>query len=238
LHDNDCRFIIDLIDFFEESHILSTQEANLRDDAQTELALSIRKHAAHWKQRGKFRSIKECDENTRFFHAMASSKLRRNHIRALDIDGVQLVSHEAKATALYEFYTSLLGQAREPSWSFGLGDLYAAAAQVDGPALTACFSEAEIKAALQGMDRASVPRPDGLGPSFYRVAWGTIAPDLMRLFDGFHAGEVDLGSINRAHIVLLPKKDGVLAPGTYRPVSLQNCNMKLVCKALTSRLQA
>jgi hypothetical protein len=60
----------------------------------------------------------------------------------------------------------------------------------------------------------------------------------VRLFDGFHAGEVDLSSINRAHIVLLPKKDGVLSPGAYRPVSLQNCNIKLVCKALTSRLQA
>jgi hypothetical protein len=238
LHDNDCRFIIDLVDFFEESRNLSSQEAALRDDARAELALSIRKQAAHWKQRGKFRAIKECDENTRFFHAMASSKLRRNHIRALDIDGVQVVSHEAKATVLYEFYTSLLGRAREPSWSFELGDLYAAAAQVDGPALTACFSEAEIKVALQGIDRASAPGPDGLGPSFYRAAWGTVAPDLVRLFDGFHAGEVNLSSINRAHIVLLPKKDGVLAPGAYRPVSLQNCNMKLVCKALTSRLQA
>jgi hypothetical protein len=59
----------------------------------------------------------------------------------------------------------------------------------------------------------------------------------VRLFDGFHDGTIDLGSINRAHIVLLPKKDGVLAPGAYRPVSLQNCNMKMVCKALTSRLQ-
>jgi hypothetical protein len=27
-------------------------------------------------------------------------------------------------------------------------------------------------------------------------------------------------------------------PGSYRPVSLQNCSIKSVCKALTSRLQA
>jgi hypothetical protein len=26
----------------------------------------------------------------------------------------------------------------------------------------------------------------------------TVAPDLVRLFDGFHAGEVDLSSINSA----------------------------------------
>jgi hypothetical protein len=236
LHDNGCRFIVDLIDFFEESCALSPQEIALRDDARTELAISIHKEAARWKQRGKFRAIKECDENTRFFHAMASSKLRRNHIRAIDVDGVHLVSHEAKSTALHGFYSGLLGLARKPSSSFELDALYTMVTRVDGQPLVARFTDAEIKAVLEGMDRASTPGPDGLGPSFYRAAWGTVAPDLVRLFDGFHTDTIDLGSINRAHIVLLPKKDVVLAPGAYRPLSLQNCNMKMVCKALTLRL--
>jgi hypothetical protein len=87
------------------------------------------------------------------------------------------------------------------------------------------------------MDRASAPGPDGLGPSFYKAAWDTVAPDLQRLFDAFFSGGADLGSINRAHIILLPKKEGVLSPSSYRPVSLQNCNMKMVCKALTTCLQ-
>jgi hypothetical protein len=42
---------------------------------------------------------------------------------------------------------------------------------------------------------------------------------------------------NTAHVVLLPKHDGVLTPGSFRPVSLQNCNIKVVCKTLTFRLQ-
>jgi hypothetical protein len=87
------------------------------------------------------------------------------------------------------------------------------------------------------MDRGSAPGPDGLGPSFYRTAWAHVAPDLARLFDAFHAGEADLGCINRAHVALLPKACGILAPLSFRPVSLQNCSMKSICKALTSRLQ-
>jgi hypothetical protein len=167
---------------------------------------------------------------------MASSKLRRNHIKAIDVDGVHLVLHEAKATALHGFYSGLLGLAREPSSSFELDALYTVVTRGDGRPLVARFTDAEIKAALEGMDRASTPGPDGLGPSFYRAAWGTVAPDLVRLFNGFPTDTIDLGSINRAHIILLPKKDVVLAPGAYRPVSLQNCNMKMVCKALTLRL--
>jgi hypothetical protein len=41
---------------------------------------------------------------------------------------------------------------------------------------------AEIKKALEGMDRILDPGPKWLGSSFYRAAWGTIFPDIVRLF--------------------------------------------------------
>ncbi|KAK1685445.1 hypothetical protein QYE76_046293 [Lolium multiflorum] len=207
-HDNNCKFVIDLMDFFEESRPLSGSELGLRDEAWASLLLSIRQQAARWKQRGKFRAIKEGDENTRFFHALASSRLRRNHIRVLDVDGVHVVSHDAKAAVLHGFYSNLLGLAQVPEWHFCLRSLYADARPVDEAALVARFGLPEIKAALLGMDRASTPGPNGLGPSFYKAAWGTVAPDLQRLFDAFFSGGADLGSINRAHIILLPKKGG------------------------------
>jgi hypothetical protein len=69
------------------------------------------------------------------------------------------------------------------------------------------------------------------------TAWDHVSPDLVRLFEGFHAGEVELGCLNRAHIALLPKAEGIPGPGSFRPVSLQNCSMKMICKALTTRLQ-
>ena len=88
------------------------------------------------------------------------------------------------------------------------------------------------------MDRTSAPGPDELGPSFYRAAWPTIQPAMLRLFDAVHARHARLGAINRAHVVLLPKAEGVLSPSSFRPVSLENCSVKVVCKTLTSRLQA
>jgi hypothetical protein len=114
-HVNDCRFVIDLMDFFEESRLLSEQEVSLRDEARAQLLHAVQKEATHWKQRGKFRAIREGGKNSKFFHAMASGRMRRNHIRVLDIDGVQIASHEAKAAALHDFYAQLLGLAREPS---------------------------------------------------------------------------------------------------------------------------
>jgi hypothetical protein len=87
------------------------------------------------------------------------------------------------------------------------------------------------------MDRSSAPGPDGLGPGFYRAAWDTIRPGLERLFEAFASRSADLQRLNRAHVILLPKTAGSLTPGSFRPVSLQNCSVRTICKALTTRPQ-
>jgi hypothetical protein len=169
---------------------------------------------------------------------MASQRLRRNQIRSLLVDGGGVfIDHDDKARALHTFYSELLGRARDTSWAFDLDRLYSNTRLVSGPPLVAPFSAADLKTAAFGLDRTSAPGPDGLGPSFFQAAWQHVMPDMLRLADGFHSGCVDLDRINRAHVVLLPKRDGVLPPGAFRPVSLQNCDMKILCKALTSRLQ-
>lgn len=59
----------------------------------------------------------------------------------------------------------------------------------------------------------------------------------MALMEDFHKGEAHLQRINKAYIVLLPKKVGATSPDNFRPVSLQNCVIKLSSKCLSSRLQ-
>ena len=61
------------------------------------------------------------------------------------------------------------------------------------------------------MNPNSAPGPDGLGPGFYKVAWLTVKSDIMTFLEAFHDGTTQLESINRAHIVLLPKKEGAMA---------------------------
>jgi hypothetical protein len=79
---------------------------------------------------------------------------------------------------------------------------------------------------VDGMDRTSAPGPDGLGPSFYRAAWPSVKTAVLRLFSDVHAGTAQLGTINRTHVMLLLKMDGVLSPSSFCPVSLQNSSVK------------
>lgn len=229
--------MIDLLDFWEECRPLSLDEKQLREDARAALAASIRRQSAYWKQRGKCRAVCEGDENTGFFHASASHRRRANMVRVLDVDGAMVMDHAGKAAALLTFYSELLGRARPSVWRFDLEALYRDAPRVDAAALVAPFSSSEIKEAANLLDRTSAPGPDGLGPAFYQAAWSAVAGNLQRLFDAVHDGTADLGAINRAYIALLPKGGGVPTPGAFRPVSLQNGDVKILCRGLTSRLQ-
>jgi hypothetical protein len=92
--------------------MLSAEEFDLRRCAREHLAASVCRVAAHWKQRAKIWVLKEGDSNTRYFHARASQRYRRNHIRLLELDGEVIVGHGEKATTLHSFYSNLLGHAR------------------------------------------------------------------------------------------------------------------------------
>lgn len=47
----------------------------------------------------------------------------------------------------------------------------------------------------------------------------------------------DLERINRSHIVLLPKTADAMSVGAFRPICLQNCDIKIASKLLTTRQQ-
>jgi hypothetical protein len=108
---------------------------------------------------------------------------------------------------------------------------------VDEQSLSRTFSLDEVSSALFAMDINSSPGPDGFGLAFYRTYWQQTKFDLLSFLNSFHDGSVDLNGINRAHLVLHPKKDGANSPDAFRPISLQNCPMKLITKILTIRLR-
>ena len=75
------------------------------------------------------------------------------------------------------------------------------------------------------------------GPSFYKHFWSLLREDVALLFQDFHGGRLDLDVLNRALLVLLPKKEGARTADAFRPISLQNCPMKLFTKVMVNRLK-
>jgi hypothetical protein len=136
-----CKFIIFLLDLFQEDRRLSAGEVALRKHCQEALELDIKECIARWKIRAKCRKLKEGDVNTRYFHARATQRHRRNQINVLEVDGVPIASHAGKTQALTEHLCSILDVAPEVHWDFDVEMLYAGAPRAVGASLIIPFRE-------------------------------------------------------------------------------------------------
>ena len=80
--------------------------------------------------------------------------MRSNSIRVIQVQNVQLTSHDAKVQALTTFFSSIIGTRADTSWDFDITALFNGS-QLPTTALTEPFSEQETKLALLSMDRNS-----------------------------------------------------------------------------------
>ena len=87
---------------------LSSEEFQVRRNAQVALEQAIKARAAYWKQRSKHKAIQEAYSNTAFHHAQATQRLRRNFIRLVRVDGTDIVNHDGKTTALTAFFRAII----------------------------------------------------------------------------------------------------------------------------------
>jgi hypothetical protein len=100
------------------------------------------------------------------------------------------------------------------------------------------FSEDEIWQAIRQMPHDKAPGPDGFTGLFFRKCWQTIQHDIIAAINSIYYLRChDLNLINKANIILLPKKEGAEAITDYRPISLIHAVTKIVTKVLALRLQ-
>jgi len=234
--EHEIKLLINALDLLEEQRALHPNEASLRRAAIQGLQDLYSEKLAFWRQCFHVRLALEWDENSRFFHAATSGRRRHNAIAYLEHEGIATSAHDAKSTILHSFYSDLLGRARETTWDFSLGDLYPHFT-IDMDDLSEPFTMTEITQALFAMDVHASPGPDGFGPAFYRHFWSSLRHDVLHLFHAFHEGCLELDGLNRALLILLPKKEGVRTPDGFRPISLQNCPMKLFSKVMVNHLK-
>ena len=234
--EGDTKILIDALDLLEEERPLHASEAALRCLAVRSLQDIRSEKLEFWRQRFNTRLALDWDENSRFFHAAASGRRRHNTIACLEVDGLAATSHDAKSSILHDFYLNLLGSSCTTVWHFDLQDLYPNLDLSSAP-LSEPFTLTEITHALFAMDTRSSPGPDGFGPSFYRKFWPSLCHEVQQLFNSFFDGSLNMDGLNRALLVLIPKKEGVRTADGFRPISLQNCPMKLFSKVMVNRLK-
>lgn len=126
--EHDTNVLLHALDLLEEERPLTPAESTLRRLATSGLQLIHDEKLAFWQQRFNIRLSVDWDENSRFFHATASGRRRKNAIPCLDHEGTLFYSHDSKSDILHAFYKALLGTIVPSSWDFELRDLYPSSA--------------------------------------------------------------------------------------------------------------
>ena len=103
--------------------------------------------------------------------------------------------------------------------------------------LTVPFTTKEIDDVVREMPNDKAPGPDGFNGQFLKSCWHIIKDDIYQLCNDFHAGSLNLESINLGYITLIPKVSSPETVNDYRPITLLNYCLKLITKLLAKRLQ-
>jgi hypothetical protein len=161
------KLLIEFIDIIEEHRNLSIEEWNFRELMQTKIADLLHIQKIYWKQRASIKWITDRDICSRFFHAHATVKHRRNTIASLsDDNGTSFSEHDQKANLLWNAFKSHLGTSDFSENVFDLSNLIN---MQDGLQwLDSPFTKQEIDSIIAALPSDKSPGPDGFNTNFIK----------------------------------------------------------------------
>ena len=95
------------LDAKEELWGLSIEEDSHRTQVKGDIVALAALEETFWRQKSCALYVKEGDNNTRFFHRLANSYRRTNHIRSIEVDGVLYEDGPTLQSQVVQFYQNL-----------------------------------------------------------------------------------------------------------------------------------
>jgi mannosylglycoprotein endo-beta-mannosidase len=148
--------VILLLDNLEEERPLFRTEFNFRQIVKMHLEDLLKAECSYWRKRCTIRWIKQGEDNTKFFHAMATERFRRNNIAMLKgADGIEITNHDQMAGMLWNSYKERMGKSEGIDMQFNLQVLLNRVQGLDE--LTVPFEEKEMDDVIMSMPNDRSP---------------------------------------------------------------------------------
>uniref|UniRef100_A0A0A9H5S4 Reverse transcriptase domain-containing protein n=1 Tax=Arundo donax TaxID=35708 RepID=A0A0A9H5S4_ARUDO len=226
------------LEALEETATLPDDLEKMRVDLQVELMQIYSNEELHWYKRTHSNWLLKGDNNTDFFHRVANGRKRKHTIFSLQ-NGDETILGDDLLRHATDYYKDLFGPA--PGNLIPIDpDLWPEESNLtaeDNSQLDKPFTEEEIKFALFEMEVNKAAGPDSIPVEFFQKCWDIIKEDIIKLFQGFYDGTLDVSHLNYGIITLLPKVADASKIQQFRPICLLNCIYKWITKVLTNRVE-
>jgi hypothetical protein len=144
-------------------------------------------------------------------------------------------SHEQKHGALNDFYSNLLGVAKNREFTLNLGSCHRN--MDDLGVLDLPITGDEVWTAVFCLPSDRALGSDGFTRRFYKSCWHIIKDDMLAAIIALHQGNSrGLWLLNSAYLTVIPKKIDATTTADFRPISLIHSFAKLVTKIMANRL--
>ncbi|GMI67469.1 hypothetical protein HRI_000416200 [Hibiscus trionum] len=128
-----------------------------------------------WRQKARCYWVSDGDRNTKYYHAIANGRRKRNSILCLKDDSGTWVSNpETLKHLAVDFFTNLFTSDGSNGYSFNCRNCFHSLDQQDKVALDMAVSREEIRSALFQMNPSKAPGVDRFHASFYQRHWDVV----------------------------------------------------------------
>lgn len=231
----ECKDEILQIDRMEETRLFSDQEFRRRiqlREVAFELANNIEQK---WRQRSRCNWLANGDKNTRFFHAMASARLRKNMVLSIQEEGETITEPDRIMQVFANSVKQILGNSSQVT-KFEAKAMYPT--PNDLRHLAEPFTLEELDIAVRQLSNNKASGADGLPNEFLKLHWNDLKMQVLDMMGKFYDSTLNLQPYNEANIIMIPKKDPTVTTSDFRPISVINLIPKFISKVLSNRLRS
>lgn len=217
--------------------------ASYRKNLKAELSYILEKKTRGAQIRSRSKWIEDGERNSSFFLRLENSRGSFNRIDSLKTeDGTQLTTDRDIIEEASKFYENLYSSQKPTSSSIDdyLKDITLKNSLSDSEKqeCEGTITLDECDNVLKNMKLNKSPGLDGLPFEFYKTFWDNIKHTLIESYnESFLEGELS-HSQKQSVLSLIFKKGDKENIRNYRPISLTNCDYKIVAFTLANRLQS